>query len=281
MTSQPIYIEYFVGYLRIIRPVNCLITLISVLVGAWISRNIIFSNPLLAAGLIGFAVCAFGNVINDIKDVEIDRINNPVRPLPAGEVGITAAWIMAGTFLAFSLAASLFLGIWPFLTVLTALLLLFLYSSHLKMTVAGNITVAVIAGLSFVFGGFVTHNSACLIPLLFSIFIHLPREIVKDVIDMKGDRAIGAHTLPIVLGPFRACSISALLLACLCLMLPLPYILGILNSNYIVIVLVAAYPILLYTIWQLLRKPPTDRLPLISDLIKTSMAIGLIAMIVS
>ena len=180
-----------------------------------------------------------------------------------------------------SVTGSFFLGIWPFITVITALLLLFLYSTHLKKTLAGNITVALITGLSFVFGGLVARNPACLIPILFSVLIHLPREIVKDVMDMKGDRAIGALTLPIALGPFRACSISALLLACLCLLLPLPYLLGILSSNYIVIVLVAGYPILLYTVWQLLRKPPSTKLPLISNLIKTSMAIGLIAMIVS
>jgi geranylgeranylglycerol-phosphate geranylgeranyltransferase len=270
-----------VGYLRIIRPVNCLITLISVLVGAWISRSILLSGPLFAAGLIGFAVCAFGNVVNDIKDIDIDRINNPARPLPAGEVKKNIASFMAIAFLILSTTGSIFLGLWPFLTVITALVLLLLYSACLKKTLAGNITVALIAGLSFVFGGFVAHNPACLVPLIFSIFIHLPREIIKDVIDMKGDKTIGAVTLPIIAGPFRACSISALLLAFLCLILPLPYISGILNSNYIIIILVAAYPTLLYVIWQLLRKPPTQRLPLISNLIKVSMAIGLIAMIVS
>ncbi|MGD8979150.1 MAG: geranylgeranylglycerol-phosphate geranylgeranyltransferase [candidate division WOR-3 bacterium] len=269
------------GYFRIIRPVNCLITLISVFVGAWISRSIVFSGHLLAAGLIGFAVCAFGNVVNDIKDVEIDRINNPRRPLPAGEVRLTGAWIMVIFFFTISVIGAFFLGIWPFLTVITAILLLYLYSTHLKKTLGGNITVALIAGLSFVFGGLVARNPACIIPFLFSILIHLPREIVKDVMDMRGDRAIGALTLPIILGPFRACTISALLLACLCLILPLPYVLGILNRNYIVMVLVAGYPVLLYIVWRLLRKPPTKNLPLISNLIKTSMAIGLIAMIVS
>jgi geranylgeranylglycerol-phosphate geranylgeranyltransferase len=281
LTLQAIYVEYFVGYLRIIRPINCLITLISVLVGAWISRYITLSSPLLVAGFIGFAVCAFGNVVNDIKDVEIDRINNPRRPLPAGDVSITAAWIMVAVFLIIAVTGSFFLGIWPFLTVITALLTLFLYSTHLKKTPAGNLTIALTAGLSFVFGGFVAHNPACIIPLVFSLLIHFPREVVKDVIDMKGDRAIGALTLPILLGPFRAYTISALSLAFLCLVLPLPYLLGILNKNYIVIVLVAAYPILLYVVWQLLRKPSNEKLPLISNLIKTSMAIGLIAMIVS
>ena len=269
------------GYLRIIRPVNCIITLLSVLVGAWIGQTISFSNAVIFAGLIGFAVCAFGNVVNDIKDIDIDRINNPGRPLPSGQVQKKHAIIMAAAILVLCLSTSFFLGTWPFLTVIMALLLLYLYSAILKRTLAGNITVAMITGLSFVFGGFVAHNMACIIPMFFSIFIHLPREIVKDVIDMKGDKAIGAHTLPIAVGPFRACSISALLLAFLLLILPLPFIVGILNRNYIIIVLVAGYPILAYSIWQLVTKPPPHKLGLISNLIKASMAVGLIAMIVS
>lgn len=269
------------AYLRIIRPLNCLITLVSVLVGAWIGQRIVLSIPIAVAGLIGFIVCAFGNVVNDIKDIEIDRINNPDRPLPSGRVPKKAALYMAVVFFLLALAGALFLGMWPFLTVITSLFLLFLYSSHLKKTMAGNFTVAFIAGLSFVFGGFVGRNPFCIIPLIFSIFIHLPREIVKDVMDMRGDKATGARTLPIIAGPARSFNISALILALLCLILPVPYILGILNVVYIIIILVAVYPLLFYIVLRLLRKPQSSALPLISTFIKASMVAGLIAMIAS
>ena len=269
------------AYLRIIRPVNCLIALISVLVGGWIGQRVGFSASLLFAGLIGFVVCAFGNIFNDIKDIEIDRINNPERPLASGALTVNSALFMAIISSILPAIASFFLGVWPFIIVITALLLLLFYSTYLKKTLAGNFTVAVIAGLSFVLGGLVTGNPICIVPLIFSIFIHLPREIVKDVIDMKGDKVIGAITLPIIVGPFRAYNISALLLGILCLLLPLPYVWGILNVAYIVIVLIFAYPIILYTIWRLFRKPRPDELRLISELIKTSMVIGLAAMIVS
>jgi geranylgeranylglycerol-phosphate geranylgeranyltransferase len=270
-----------VAYLRIIRPVNCFITLISVLVGGWIGQNISFSATLLFAGLIGFVVCAFGNIVNDIRDIEIDRINNPKRPLASGALRKKNALLMA--IISFILAAlgSFFLEFWPIIIVITALLLLLFYSIYLKKTLAGNLTVAVIAGMSFVLGGLVTGNPVCIVPVIFSVFIHLPREIVKDVIDMKGDKIIGAVTVPIIAGPFRAYNISALLLGLLCLVLPLPYVLGILNVAYIIIVLLVAYPLILYIIWRLLRKPSPDELPVISKLIKASMAIGLIAMIVS
>jgi geranylgeranylglycerol-phosphate geranylgeranyltransferase len=184
-------------------------------------------------------------------------------------------------FLVLSIAGAFFLGLWPFLTVIAALFLLFLYSAYLKKTLAGNFTVAFVAGLSFVLGGLVAGNLACIIPFIFSLFIHLPREIVKDVLDMKGDKEIGAVTLPIIAGPFRACNLSALLLGFLCLLLPLPYILGILNIAYMILILAVAYPVLLYVIWRLLKKPLTGELHLMSNLIKAAMAAGLVAMIIS
>ena len=269
------------AYLRIIRPVNCLITLISIFVGAWIGKALFTSVHLIIAALIGFLVCAFGNIVNDIKDIEIDKINNPQRPIPSGRVKKNVAWLVAIVFFIVAAVGAMFLGVYPFLVVITALILLYLYSVYLKKTLTGNLTVALITGLSFIFGGVVGRNLACVVPFVFSIFIHLPREIVKDVIDMKGDGITGAMTLPIVAGITRAYNISAVLLAILCLLLPLPFILGILGIGYITIILLVAYPILLYTIWRLSRNPSADELPRISNLIKVSMGVGLVAMIVS
>jgi geranylgeranylglycerol-phosphate geranylgeranyltransferase len=251
------------------------------LVGGWIGQGVLFSTTLIAAGLVGFVVCAFGNVVNDIKDLEIDRINNPERPLPSGKVSRHAASIMAVVCLIIGVLGSIPLGIFPFFIVITAALLLFAYSAYIKKTLVSNLLVALIAGMSFLLGGLVAHNALCIIPFIFSIFIHVPREIVKDVMDMKGDKTAGIQTIPIVAGPITAYNISAVLLGFLCLILPLPYIFKLLNVAYIFIVMLIAYPILLYTIWRLIRKPSKDELPMISNLMKTSMAVGLIAMTVA
>ena len=34
----------------------------------------------------GFAICAFSMVVNDYYDIEVDRVNQPTRPLPSGQV---------------------------------------------------------------------------------------------------------------------------------------------------------------------------------------------------
>lgn len=268
------------AYLQIIRPVNCAISAVSVLVGALIGRAIILPGSLVAAALIGFGVCAFGNLVNDIQDVEIDRINNPKRPLPAGRVRKNVIWLMAFAFMTGSALAAFFLGPAPFLIVVGAMILLVFYSVYLKKTLAGNLTVALIAGLSFIFGGVVAANPLAVIPGAFAVLIHIPREIIKDVIDMSGDRLARARTLPIVAGPSVAYNISAVFLGLLCIALPLPYLARVLGRAYMLIILCAAYPLLFYIMWRLLKKPSSESLPRLSDLIKAAMAVGLIAMIV-
>src|SRR5665647_485192 len=77
------------GFIRLIRPINCLMMGFAVLVGAVLASpqlgglnwlNIIF------VFLTGFAFCAAAMVINDYYDRKIDAINEPQRPIPSGIV---------------------------------------------------------------------------------------------------------------------------------------------------------------------------------------------------
>jgi geranylgeranylglycerol-phosphate geranylgeranyltransferase len=269
-----------VGYLLIIRPVNCVIAFLSALVGAWIGRNIVMSPPLILAAMITFIVCAFGNIINDLKDIEIDRINNPTRPLPSCLVDKKIVRLMALVFCVLALVFSLTLDVLPCIFVLATVLLLFLYACYFKKMPWGNVVVALLTGFSFLLGGAVARNPACLFPFLFSLCIHYAREIIKDIIDIQGDRAVGVTSLPIVLGVEQACNLSALALGVLCILMPLPFILKTLGVPYIAIILIIAYPMVIYTILRLLQKPLENELRRLSNLLKVTMAVGLVAMIV-
>jgi geranylgeranylglycerol-phosphate geranylgeranyltransferase len=267
------------GYVAILRPINCLIAFVSVLIGAWIGRSVIFTPQLLLACLVAFIACAFGNLINDLSDIEIDRINNPQRPLVKGTVNETVVIVGAVLFAALALMLSLSLGALSFLTVAVAIALLFLYGMILKRTIAANFLVACVSGLSFVLGGIVASNNLCIIPFIFSFFVHTPREIIKDVLDMQGDEKGGVTSLPIRFGVERSFRASALLLGILCVLLPIPFFLQVLKLRYMLIVLLFAYPVLIYTVIKLLRKPSKRELTTLSTLVKISMAVGLVAMI--
>ena len=237
------------------------------------------SPQLILAGIIGFIVCAYGNVVNDIQDIEIDKVNNPKRPLPSGQVDIKNVKVFAILFFIISILFSVIFGVLPFLLVFGALILLFFYATHFKRTIWSNFIVALITGLSFILGGLVAKNSLCILPFLFSFFIHLSREIIKDVIDIKGDKSMGIISLPIVSGVEQSFNISALSLAILCIILPLPFVLKVLNLVYILILLIFAYPMLIYIMFKLLKRPHKGELKRLSNMLKISMVIGLVAMI--
>jgi geranylgeranylglycerol-phosphate geranylgeranyltransferase len=267
------------GYFVIIRPVNCVITFLSVLVGAWIGKGVLVLHHVLLAGIVGFCVCAFGNVINDLYDIEIDRINNPHRPLPAGQVGKRAVTFLAILFVIISTLISLSLGVMIFLLVFCVIVMLFLYASYFKKTTWSNFIIALISGASFILGGLVTKNYACIFPFLFSFFIHVPREIMKDIQDMQGDKTAGVASLPIVVGVTQSTNLSALLLSILCIILPLPFLLSVLRPIYMIIILLFAYPLIIYTIVRLLHSPRERELAKLSSLLKISMVVGLAAMV--
>ncbi|MGQ9701528.1 MAG: geranylgeranylglycerol-phosphate geranylgeranyltransferase [bacterium] len=262
------------GYIAIIRPLNCIITFVSVLCGAWVGKEIIFTGKIVFAGLVGFLVCAYGNIINDLNDIEIDRINNPKRPLVTGLVKNNIAVIMAILFAIISLAITAVLGLKPFLLVLITIILLSLYALYLKKMVFSNFTVAIIAGLSFAFGGFITENIISLIPALFAILIHTPREIIKDIMDIKGDRAFNVASLPIIYGEKKARNIACFFLILLIIACPLPFVFGVFNIKYLMIIGVIAIPLIIFTIAKLHNSY------LASNLLKFIMFIGLIAFII-
>lgn len=267
------------GYLRIIRPVNCLITSFSVCVGAWIGNETFLSPALILAALIGFVVCAFGNLVNDLMDIRIDTINNPNRPLVKKTVSKTVVIALAIYFFICAFIFSLSLGIAPFIIVFGTLIMLFVYAWVLKKTLAANVVVSVLTGLSFVLGGVIAENLYCIFPFLFSFFIHMAREIIKDIIDIEGDKRFGVRSLSISFGNKRACKLSALCLVILCVILPIPFISGTLGFWYMVLVVLGALPLLVYTILKLLQCPPAADLIRLSRSIKIIMAIGLLAMI--
>ena len=267
------------GFISIIRPFNCLITLVCVWVGTWVGRAIFVSIPTIIAACIGFCACAFGNIVNDIFDIEIDRINNSQRPLVSGRVSKSAAISMAVLFALASVIASGFLGTRAFMLVFVTIAVLFFYAAFLKKMIIGNLVVALVAGTSFIFGGIVGENALSFMPFCFALLVHLAREIVKDAIDIEGDRAGSVSSLPIIIGREKSLALSAFLLAILILVIPIPFLLKIMNITYLFIVVVGTYPLIAYVIVQVLRNPQQEKLPRLSRLLKIAMAVGLLGFI--
>jgi geranylgeranylglycerol-phosphate geranylgeranyltransferase len=193
----------FKAYFQMSRPVNVLITFVSIPVACWIAGGAACSwSIILLSGMTGALVAAGANAINDAFDIEIDRINRPDRPLPRGVLTLQEARKM---WLIVSIAAigiNLFLIFNALIIVVLSIALLYFYSAHLKRTVLiGNFVIGLMTGMAFIYGGAVVGQiERAVVPALFAFFVNLAREVLKDIEDMEGDRREHVITLPIKYG---------------------------------------------------------------------------------
>jgi geranylgeranylglycerol-phosphate geranylgeranyltransferase len=267
-----------VALLRLIRAPNLLIAAAGVLAGGWIAlTDIAAPKELVFAALSGFALGAAGNTWNDVRDVAADRINRPgTRPLAAGLVrrGTADLVLFAG-----ALAGLGFAGLvsgWQVVTALAALGVMLVYSPLLKpVPVLGNLAVAVVAGSAPFYGALaVDRPAAGIVPWILAAWLHFVREVVKDLEDEPGDRAIHRRTLPITVGRRPAMVIAAgaaLLFVPASLLLPknAGY-----TGAYFLIALPVQMAVLLAATWLLIGK--VER---VSALLKGAMVIGVVALI--
>lgn len=272
--------EKLTSFLKITRPFNLLITFISVIVAAIIcqTEKILMLNVFVAA-LSASIVMAAGNIINDIFDIGIDKINRPERPLASEKISKNSAMVFYLTLILTSLILSWFINLYAFLVVLLTTILLFIYSKYLKrIPLIGNIVIALLTGLVFIYGGVAVENPlGAIIPAMFAFLINLIREIVKDMQDVPGDEKIGLQTFPIKFG-FKK-SIQLILILCIVLILATcyPFITQVYRIEYFIIVMVIVNPIIVYSAKSLFEDHSIKNLDKISNLLKLSMVFGLIA----
>ncbi|MCK6614225.1 MAG: geranylgeranylglycerol-phosphate geranylgeranyltransferase [Ignavibacteriaceae bacterium] len=232
------------NYILITRPLNLLITFLSAITGYWLAGGTDYGVMFLA-GCSASLIAAGGNVINDIYDLETDRINRPGRPLPSGAIGLNAAFnyylllTLSGlilavrvSYLAFAIAFAVFAGLW-------------LYAYKLKRTaLAGNFSVALFTGLVFPYGALAAGDiSAGYFPFLFAFLTTLMREVLKDLEDISGDKATGAGTFPVLYGEKRGKVFVRITAAALFLSTLLPFIFGVYKIEFFIIVMIVVNPL--------------------------------------
>ena len=118
---------------KIIRPLNILITFLSVIVAGIIAQGYNGISLILSFAALSEALAfSAGNIINDIFDIEIDKLNKPERVLPKGEITKQTALIVYILFVLFSNFISFYVNTTVFIIIICTNLILFLYSFVLK-----------------------------------------------------------------------------------------------------------------------------------------------------
>jgi geranylgeranylglycerol-phosphate geranylgeranyltransferase len=247
--------------------------------GLVISETSFDLEILVLASISAFLIAAGGNVINDIYDVEIDKVVHPNRVLPSEKVSIKNAKTFYVLLNLLSIIILLFTNFYLLIVVIISIVALFLYSKILKRYfIVSNFLIATLTGLTFIFAGLAVNNvENSYIPALFAFMINLIREIIKDAEDVEGDIKHKIFSLPIVLGLKKTKIIVQTLLILLILFTAYPFIVGIYKIEYFIVVMIFVNSLLVLTIKLLDQSVSINNFKIVSKLLKTSMLIGLIA----
>ncbi len=273
-------IQQMKGLYKISRPVTTLTGALAVVLGGYVAGTGDWLNIGLAV-LATIVVSASANAWNDYLDVEIDRINQPNRPLPSGLVTPRNALIFSFILAGLSIFIAALINPASFFIAIFSNILLFVYSWKLKSTVLlGNLTVAFISGMSAVFGGVAAGNPRPTLWLFLIIFVAiLGREVLKTMADYEGDLKESVRTISTVWGRRAARAVFYILVVATLIMMLLPYILQVYKPIYGYIVLLGVFPVIIYIIVRVGRSRSGQQLEKLSQLMKYDFLVWFIAVI--
>ena len=240
-----------------------------------------------------------GYLINDIYDIESDKINKP------GKVYIsTIISIKSGLFLYFLTSITgLILGFYLSINknlnhlsgfFIVTVILLFIYTKILKkLPLIGNIIVALLVSLPIFLVYEFDHSMISIkdifnnlflsiiifFYLLFAFLTTLIREIIKDLQDIKGDNKFKLKTLPIMIGNKRTINFVVFLSFLLQLLLLLVLIDSFKNDYYLILIFSITLSLLVaYLIYKLRVPFKNNPYQLLSSLMKIIMLVGVLSM---
>lgn len=290
-------------YVDFARPFTLLPPLLGIISGAvcaWGSvhnpdpqRN--FTLPVLLTIALGSLCASFlnaaSNGINQIYDLEIDRVNKPGRPLVTGELSMREGWLATWIWYALALVPTWLVVVYPwnswsqklfaplqyhecFFIYLAGFVFTMVYSvpswgRTKRFGIWANITIAIPRGCLLKVAGWsmVAHVYSIepwFIGSIFMLFL-IGAASTKDYSDIEGDRAGGCMTLPIQYGVRKSTRIIAPFFVLPWLLMPLgtmiddPWTPGakILTGNPVALIVVGIGLALwgAYTAWLLMRNP--------------------------
>jgi chlorophyll/bacteriochlorophyll a synthase len=212
---------------------------------------------------------AASNALNQIHDLEIDRINKPGRPLPSGRLSLHDASIF--TAIAYILALLLAWVVAPegrhecFWIVLAATACTVAYSAPplrtKRLGLLANATIAVPRGVLLKVAGWASVKSAMglepwFIGSVFGLFL-LGATTTKDFADVEGDARGGCRTLPVRYGIRRAAWMISPSFVVPFVLIAVGAWTRILTGNTVLLLTLSAVLTTygLYVCWLMLRRP--------------------------
>jgi geranylgeranylglycerol-phosphate geranylgeranyltransferase len=240
------------GFIKLIRPINGLLMGFAVLVGASFVLTESFSINLTLNLFLGyitsFILTSASMSLNDFYDKDIDAINEPNRPIPAGIVNPFESIFFAVILSIIGLVAASILSlrlnsIWCIIIALVTWLISVIYNTKGKKTgLFGNFLVSACVAIPFIFGNFVVGNILSTNTFLISLLAFLSntgREITKGIVDIPGDKNKGIKTTAVLYGEKYASYIASVFFIIAVSLSILPLMLKLVSIWYIPFIIIA------------------------------------------
>lgn len=294
-----------ISFLHLIRYKNLLMVFLSMFLTKYFLIESFISTPLLSD--IDFIILTTsillitmgGYLINDIYDIESDKINKPDKVYISTIISIKSGLFLyfltsiTGLILGFYLSINKNLNHLSGFFIVTVILL-FIYTKILKkLPLIGNIIVALLVSLPIFLVYEFDHSMISIkdifdnlflsiiifFYLLFAFLTTLIREIIKDLQDIKGDNKFKLKTLPIMIGNKRTINFVVFLSFLLQLLLLLVLIDSFKNDYYLVLIFSITLSLLVaYLIYKLRVPFKNNPYQLLSSLMKIIMLVGVLSM---
>jgi len=238
---------------------------------------------LTCAVIVVIAYNGAANAFNDYCDYEIDLINRPNRPLIRGMITSSQALSFAVILFAIGSITAFQLPFYAMLTAVgIAMPLMIIYSLRLKGTpLLGNVAVAMILGLTFVFCGLAFNKiGPMVIPAILAFGLTFVRELIKDIADVEGDNSAGLKTLPLVIGKDKAITVAVINAVIIGLAALLPYFFHIYGKIYLILLVIGVEIPLAMIVVLFVKSPSISTARQSAKLLKFSTIVGLTAILV-
>ncbi len=219
-------------------------------------------QELILGFVCGFFISGSAIILNDFFDLEVDKVNTPDRPLPAGAISPSEAIFFAVATSFVGLAASLAIGIPAFILCVIFWLIGFLYNWKFKEAgLLGNLMVSSSVAITFILGGIVVGENWNKIVWIFGLmafFVDLGEEIAGDAMDIEGDKKRDSKSIAITRGKNFALVLSGSLFGLVVLISFVPVIFAWLGTGYLVMIFITDIMIVTFAIRLLKSKTPEE-----------------------
>lgn len=250
-------------YIKLSRPFTLLAPVIGYLCGAvmaWRAEGGGFPAAVWLGAAAAALINAFSNSLNQIYDIEIDRINQPGRPLPSAALTMKQAGVFTAVSVAAALALAALVNLYLLAIFAAAAFSTWLYSAPPARTKTrglwANVTIAFPRGVLIMVAGWAAVTAPDSADPwaaggVLALFV-FGAASTKDFADTEGDRANGVKTLPIIYGPATAAKIIAPFLIVPFLFIPAIVAAGALDSVVLPLTALALYGA--FVSWKMIKQ---------------------------